>query len=324
MTREIQQPEARLADFESVRPTLFAVAYQILGSVAEAEDAVQETWVRYATTDVVPDSLQAYLCTIVTRISIDVLRSARARRERYVGPWFPEPLPTDTSRGVLWGATAGGPEEAAELADTVSMAALLLLERLSPLERAVFVLHDVFGFDYGRIAGMLGRTEAACRQLGTRARRHVEAGRPRFEADLRKRAELADRFFVALQDGDVEALESFLAADVAAVNDGGGVAGGSGGVLGPARTARLLVATVPPLLALGATLEHTELNGQPGALVRDRAGAVLAAWVLEILDGQVQTIRSVTNPAKLAHLGPTGDLKAALRETNRGRREERP
>jgi RNA polymerase sigma-70 factor (ECF subfamily) len=203
------------------------------------------------------------------------------------------------------------------------MAALLLLERLSPLERAVFVLRDVFGFDYGHIAEILGRTETACRQLGSRARHNVEAGRPRFEADRRKRSELADKFFAALQDGDVVALEDFLAADVAALNDGGGVAGGSGGTYGAARTANLFVTTVPPLLSLGATLVRTELNGQPGAILCDRAGAVLAAWVLEIADGQVQTIRSVTNPAKLAHLGPTGDVRSASRERNRARRPDR-
>ena len=323
MTRQIRKTDARLADFETVRPTLFAVAYQILGSVSEAEDAVQETWVRYATTSTEPDSLTAYLCTIVTRVSIDMLSAAQARRETYVGPWFPEPLPTDSTRLSLWGPPDGDPEQAAELADSVSMAALLLLERLSPLERAVFVLRDVFGFDYGRIAEILGRTEAACRQLGSRARRHVEAGRPRFEADRRKRSELAERFFAALQDGDVEALESFLAADVAALNDGGGVAGGAGGTYGAARAARVLVATVPPLLALGATLEQTELNGQPGALLRDREGAVLAAWVLEIADGCIQTIRSVANPAKLAHLGPVGDMKAVTHERNRARRQGR-
>jgi RNA polymerase sigma-70 factor, ECF subfamily len=320
MPREIRQDEDRIADFEIVRPTLFAVAYQILGSVAEAEDAVQETWVRYATSSTEPDSLPAYLCTIVTRISIDVLNSARARRETYVGPWFPEPLPTDTTRVPLWGGDNGGPERSAELADSVSMAALLLLERLSPLERAVFVLRDVFGFEYADIAEILGRTEAACRKLGSRARRHVEAGQPRFEADRLKRSELADRFFAALQNGEVEALQSFLAADVAMVNDGGGAAGGTGRTFGAARAARTLASTIPPLLALGTRLEQTELNGQPGALVRDRAGGVLAAWMLEIVGGRIQTIRSVTNPVKLAHLGPLGDIDATRGERNRARR----
>lgn len=314
MSREIQRSDERLADFETVRPTLFAVAYQILGSVAEAEDAVQETWLRYATGDTEPDSLQAFLCTTVTRISIDVLRSARVRREAYVGPWFPEPLPTGPQ---------SPPEQAAELADSASMAALVLLERLSPLERAVFVLRDVFGYDYADIASILDRSEDACRQLGSRARRHVKNGRPRFEADRRKSSELADRFFAALQDGDVDQLQGFLAADVATVNDGGGIAGGAGGTFGAAKAARVLVAAVVPLLATGARLRSVELNGQPGALVYDRAGGVLAAWVLEILDGQIQTIRSVTNPEKLSHLGPVGSFDAVKEARNRLRREER-
>ncbi|MBB4686941.1 RNA polymerase sigma-70 factor [Amycolatopsis jiangsuensis] len=324
MARQFADAQDRAAEFETLRPTLFSVAYHILGSVTEAEDAVQETWLRYATTDVEPDSPRAYLCTIVTRLSIDVLRSARARRETYVGPWFPEPLPTDAGDSRSWGtAPAVDPVQAAEFADSVSMAALVLLERLSPLERAVFVLHDVFGFEYARIAVIVSRSESACRQLRSRARRHVDAGRPRFEADRRERSELADRFFAALQDGDVEALEVFLAADVATINDGGGIAGGAGGVYGARRAARLLANAVSPLLALDATLRQCELNGQPGAVVRDRDGRVLAAWVLEILDDRIQTIRSVTNPEKLAHLGPVGDLPATARERNRARRSDR-
>jgi RNA polymerase sigma-70 factor (ECF subfamily) len=323
VVRQIARTEERLSDFEELRPTLFAVAYQILGSVAEAEDAVQETWLRYATTSVEPDSLQPYLCTIVTRLSIDVLRSARVRRETYVGPWFPEPLPTGRDGHRAWSASRPvDPAQAAELADSVSMAALVLLERLTPLERAVFVLHDVFGFDYARIAEILDRSESACRQLRSRARRHVDAGRPRFETDRRKRSELADRFFAALRDGDVEALETFLAADVATINDGGGIAGGAGGAYGARRAAKLLANAVSPLLAMGATLGQCELNGQPGAIVRDRDGGVLAAWVLEILDDQIQTIRSVTNPEKLAHLGHVGDLHATVRERNRARRSD--
>ncbi|QDQ98140.1 RNA polymerase sigma factor SigJ [Tomitella fengzijianii] len=324
MARQNARADERSAGFEELRPTLFAVAYQILGSVAEAEDAVQETWLRYAATDIEPDSLQAYLCTIVTRLSIDVLRSARVRRETYAGPWFPEPLPTGTDAGRLWGpAPIADPARTAELADSVSMAALLLLERLSPLERASFVLHDVFGFDYARIATIVGRSEAACRQLRSRARRHVDAGRPRFEADRRQRSVFADRFFDALQNGDVEELEAFLAADVATINDGGGIAGGAGAAYGAQRTARLLANAVVPLLGLGATLGRCELNGQPGAIIRDRDGGVLAAWVLDILDDRIQTIRSVTNPQKLAHLGPVGDLRATALERNRARRSGR-
>ena len=163
----------RAEEFEELRPLLFAIAYRLLGSVSEAEDAVQETWLRYAASPAQPASAKAFLSAVVTRLSIDVLRSARVRREEYVGPWFPEPLLTDPYED---------PERSAELADSVSTAALLLLERLTPLERAVFVLREVFGFGFPEIAPVVGRSEAACRQLAVRARRHVDAGRPRFEA----------------------------------------------------------------------------------------------------------------------------------------------
>ena len=176
-------------EFQQLRPLLFSIAYRILGSVAEAEDAVQETWLRYAASPVQPTSARAFLSAVVTRISIDVLRSARVRREEYAGPWLPEPLLTDPYQD---------PERSAELADSVSMAALLLLERLSPLERAVFVLREVFGFGFPEVASAVRRSEAACRQLAVRARRHMDAGRPRFEADRREREKLAARFFGAL------------------------------------------------------------------------------------------------------------------------------
>jgi RNA polymerase sigma-70 factor (ECF subfamily) len=205
----------RAEEFEELRPLLFSIAYRILGSVSEAEDAVQEAWLRYAASPVQPTSAKAFLSAVVTRVSIDVLRSARVRREEYVGPWFPEPLLTDPY---------SDPERSAELADSVSMAALLLLERLTPAERAVFVLREVFGFGFGEIASAVGRSEAACRQLAVRARRHVDAGRPRFEADRRERDQLAARFFDALSEGDVEGLQELLAADVQLAGDGGGKA----------------------------------------------------------------------------------------------------
>ena len=203
----------RGAEFEALRPLLFAIAYRILGSVAEAEDAVQETWLRYESSPTSPTSTKAFLSAVVTRVSIDVLRSARARRETYVGQWLPEPLVTDPY---------DDPERSAELADSVSMAALLLLERLTPLERAVFVLREVFGFSYPEVAVAVERSEEACRQLAVRARRHMDAGRPRFEADRRERQDLAARFFDALRDGDVDGLRELLAADVQMVGDGGG------------------------------------------------------------------------------------------------------
>jgi len=168
----------RAEEFEQLRPLLFSIAYRIIGSVSEAEDAVQETWLRYEASAAQPTSARAFLSAVVTRISIDVLRSACVRREEYVGQWFPEPLVTDPFED---------PERSVELADSLSMAALLLLERLSPLERAVFVLREVFGFSFPETAAAVGRSEAACRQLAVRARRHMEAGRPRFEADRRQR-----------------------------------------------------------------------------------------------------------------------------------------
>src|SRR3954471_5054071 len=185
---------SKVEEFEELRPLLFSIAYRILGSVSEAEDAVQETWLRFDGTVTRPASAQAYLSTTVTRIAIDVLRSARVRREQYVGPWFPEPLLSDPYQD---------PARSAELADSVSMAALVLLERLSPLERAVFLLREVFAFGFDEIAAAVGRSEAACRQLLVRARRHMEEGRPRFAADRAERQELATRFFDALKDGDV-------------------------------------------------------------------------------------------------------------------------
>ncbi|WP_406177102.1 sigma-70 family RNA polymerase sigma factor [Streptomyces sp. NBC_00996] len=185
----------RVEEFEELRPLLFSIAYRILGSVSEAEDAVQETWLRYELSPTRASSPKAFLSAVVTRVSIDVLRSARLRREEYVGPWFPEPLLTDPYED---------PERSAELADSLSMASLLLLERLSPLERAVFVLREVFAFGFPEIASAVGRSEAACRQLAVRARRHMDEGRPRFEADRREREELAGRFFDAFREGKVE------------------------------------------------------------------------------------------------------------------------
>ena len=302
----------RAEEFEELRPLLFAIAYRILGSVTEAEDAVQETWLRYQASPTQPTSTKAFLSAVVVRISIDVLRSARVRRETYVGPWLPEPLLTDPYED---------PARSAELADSVSMAALLLLERLSPLERAVFVLREVFGFGFPEIASAVGRSEAACRQLAVRARRHMDAGRPRFEADRRERDELAARFFDALRDGDVEGLRELLAADVQMVGDGGGKAPQWGtAVIGAQKVARVLASTFPWFFRIGGKLEPHEVNGQPGAIFRDRDNNVLNTWTLDVLDGQIQTIRSVINPDKLGHVGPVADAWAVIREANQARR----
>jgi RNA polymerase sigma-70 factor, ECF subfamily len=305
---------SRAEEFEELRPLLFSIAYRILGSVSEAEDAVQECWLRYQATPAQPRSAKAFLSAAVTRISIDVLRSARVRREKYVGPWFPEPLLTDPYED---------PERSAELADSVSMAALLLLERLSPLERAVFVLREVFGFGFPEIAPAVGRPETACRQLAVRARRHMDAGRPRFEADRRERAELAARFFGALREGDIESLRELLAADVQLVGDGGGKAPQfARAVVGADRVARVLGSSFPWLVRVDVTVEPHEVNGQPGAILRDRDGRVLVTMALEVLGGQVQAIRTVINPDKLGHLGPVADAWAVSREVSRARRPE--
>ncbi|MFJ9748811.1 RNA polymerase sigma-70 factor [Streptomyces chartreusis] len=305
---------SKVEEFEALRPLLFSIAYRILGSVAEAEDAVQEAWLRYDGSSTRPASAKAYLSATVTRISIDVLRSARVRREEYTGPWFPEPLLSDPYED---------PARAVELADSVSMAALLLLERLSPLERAVFVLREVFGFGFDEIAAAVDRSEAACRQLVVRARRHMAAGRPRFAADRQERQELASRFFEALKDGDVGALRNLLAADAQLVGDGGGKAPQlARAVVGAENVARLLASVVPRLALVEVSFERHEINGQPGAVYRDRDGRVLQTLVLDVLDGRIQTIRTVLlNPDKLAHMGPVADAWEITRELKRAPRQ---
>ncbi|MFE2264420.1 RNA polymerase sigma-70 factor [Streptomyces griseosporeus] len=308
---------ARAEEFEELRPLLFSIAYRVLGSVSEAEDAVQEAWLRYAGTTTRPASPRAYLSAVVTRIAIDVLRSARVRREQYVGPWLPEPLLTDPYED---------PERSAELADSLSMAALLLLERLSPLERAVFVLREVFGFGFPEVAAAVGRSEAACRQLAVRARRHMAEGRPRFEADRREREELAARFFDALREGDVDALRELLAADVQMVGDGGGKAPQASmePLVGLETVASLLVAFFPRLPLVDVTFERHDVNGQPGAVFKDRDGRVVSTLTVDILDGRVQTIRTVTNPEKLGHVGPVADAWALAREAARALAHQDP
>ncbi|MBQ1119091.1 RNA polymerase sigma-70 factor [Streptomyces sp. B15] len=301
---------SKVEEFEELRPLLFSIAYRILGSVSEAEDVVQETWLRFDGSATRPTSTKSFLSATVTRLSIDVLRSARVRREEYVGPWFPEPLLSDPYED---------PARAAELADSVSMAALLLLERLSPLERSVFVLREVFGFGFDEVAEAVGRSEAACRQLLVRARQHMRAGRPRFEADRQERQELATRFFDAFRDGDVVGLRELLAADVSMAGDGGGKAPQlARSVVGAENVARLLVSVLHLMARVEVTFEPQEINGRPGAIFRDRDGKVLHILVLEVLGGRIQTIRSVINPDKLGHLGPVADAWALDREVKQG------
>ncbi|MEV7033944.1 RNA polymerase sigma-70 factor [Streptomyces sp. NPDC093272] len=299
-------------EFEELRPLLFSIAYRILGSVGEAEDAVQESWLRFERLTTEVRSPKAFLSAAVTRIAIDVLRSARVRREQYVGPWFPEPLLADPYED---------PARSAELADSVSMAALLLLERLSPLERAVFVLREVFDFGFPEVASAVGRSEAACRQLAVRARRHMAEGRPRFEADRAEREELAARFFEALHEGDLAGLRDLLAADVTLVGDAGGKAPQlARTVLGAPRVARLLAAVLPVMFRIEVTCEQHEVNGRPGAIFRDRDGGILQTLSLDVAEGRIQAIRLVLNPDKLAHMGPVADAWALSEEFKRARR----
>jgi RNA polymerase sigma-70 factor (ECF subfamily) len=305
----VRRVKERAGEFEELRPLLFSIAYRILGSVSEAEDAVQETWLRYEASPTQPTSAKAFLSAVVTRISIDVLRSARVRREEYVGQWLPEPLLTDPYQD---------PARSAELADSVSMAALLLLERLSPLERAVFVLREVFAFSFREIASAVERSEAACRQLAVQARRHMDEGRPRFEADRKESEQLAGRFFDAFKEGDIDGLRELLAADVHMVGDGGGKAPQvAPQIIGVENVARVLAALVSPFVRIGGVVEPHEVNGQPGAIFRDRDGKVFNTLALDILDGQIQTIRTVSNPDKLGHVGPVADAWAILREATR-------
>ena len=299
---------------EELRPAAFAIAYRMLGSVAEAEDVVQEALLRlHRVLDAGEqiESPRAYLATVTTRLSIDELRSARARREQYVGEWLPEPIVTDPE---------SDPAREAEMADSLSLAMLVLLESLSPEQRAVLLLRDVFDYPYAEVAEILGKGEAAVRQLAARARRHVEARRPRFEARRRERDELARRFFAAARSGEVKALEALLAQDVVLHGDGGGKVPALGRSLhGRGRVARTLLAWVRQGARVpGAALRPAEVNGQPGAvlLVDER---VIGVWSLDISDGQVQAIRSIVNPDKLRHLGPVGDMRAAL-----ARRERSP
>ena len=306
---------SKIEEFQELRPLLFSIAYRLLGSVAEAEDTVQDAWLRYEASTTQPVSPKAFLSAVVTRLSIDVLRSARVRREHYVGPWFPEPLLTDPYED---------PERSAELADSVSTAALVLLERLSPLERAVFVLREVFGFSYADVAAAVGRSEAACRQLTVRARQHMDAGRPRFDADRRKREDLATKFFTALRSGDLSGLQEILAADVQMIGDGGGKAPQlARPIVGADNVSRVLASIFPMMFEIKVTFEPREVNGQPGAIFRDRDFRVLNTMTLDVLDGQIQTIRLVVNPDKLGHLGPVADAWAVHRQTQEARRRER-
>ncbi|HSJ51178.1 MAG TPA: RNA polymerase sigma-70 factor [Actinomycetota bacterium] len=284
---------------DELRPLLFSIAYRMVGSVSEAEDLVQEAFLRLhreQSAGVRIDSPKAWLSTVTTRLAINHVRSARVRRETYVGTWLPEPLLTDTAPDA---------SQHAETADSLSMAFLVLLESLSPVERAVFLLREVFDYPYDEIASVVGKSEDNCRQIATRARRQVEAKRPRFEVDRARREELSRRFFEAVSNGDTDGLLNLLAADVVAYGDGGGRAPAfPRPVHGREKVARLLDgATAGGDRLRLATVNFVEVNGQPGALFFDVDDVPKIVVTLDIADDLVQTVRVITNPAKLRHLG---------------------
>ena len=291
---------------DELRPFAFGIAYRMLGSVSEAEDIVQEALLRlHQALDAgkqiaVP---RAFVATVTTRLAINELRSARARREDYVGEWLPEPIITD---GL------DDPARHAETADALSLAMLVLLESLSPEQRAVLLLHDVFDYPFPEIAGIVGKSEANVRQLATRARRHVEQRRPRFQTTPDQRDELARRFFAAVEHGDVAELEALLAHDVEMTGDGGGrVPALSRPLRGRSRVAGLLINSVIARLP-EVSMRLAEVNGGPGAVFLDAQQRLIGVMALDIAGDQITGIRSIVNPDKLHHLGPVGDFKALV------------
>jgi RNA polymerase sigma-70 factor (TIGR02957 family) len=295
---------------DELRPVSFAIAYRMLGSVSEAEDVVQEALLRVHQAIEAGEQIaspRAFLATVTTRLAINELRSARARRERYVGEWLPEPIVTDGH---------DDPAQHAEMADSLSLATLVLLESLSPEQRAVLLLHDVFDYDYPQVAEIIGKSQDNVRQLATRARRHLAQRRPRFQTTREQREELAARIFQAAEQGDLSGLEALLAHDVAFTGDGGGKVPALARTLrGRNRVARTLVDYSVRQAALFQQIQirPTEINGSPGALYLDEQQRLIAVIALEIADGQITSINSIVNPDKLTHLGPVGDFTSLRR-----------
>ena len=292
---------------DELRRLLFSIAYRMVGSVSDAEDLVQEAYLRMHReqregTEI--ESPKAFLTTVITRLSIDHLRSARVQREQYVGEWLPEPLLEDPDPG---------PADHAEMSDTLSLAFLVLLESLSPLERAVFLLHDVFGYAYAEIGEAVGKSEENCRQIAVRARRAVDAGKPRFDPSADERRQVAERFFMALA-GDTSDIAAVLSEDVVLHGDGGGKAPALARPLrGSDRVSRAFANWAKQGLRVGATAEPAMVNGQPGILFLAPNGDLASVITVRVIDGKVSEIFSVVNPDKLRHLGEVADLAELLR-----------
>ncbi|HTT89751.1 MAG TPA: RNA polymerase sigma-70 factor [Acidimicrobiales bacterium] len=290
-------------DEADLRPLMFSIAYRMTGSVAEAEDLVQDAFFRLGRArqgGVVVESPKAYLTATTTRLAIDHLRSGRAQRESYVGTWLPEPIVADLH---------DSPEQMAELSDSLSMAFLVLLESLSPVERAVFLLREVFDYPYEDIALIVDKSEANCRQIFARARQHVSGHQARYEATREQSEILLRSFLAAAQDGDLSQLVDLLAADAAFYGDGGGKATSVGQpVFGRDHVAAFFLDVFQRGTGLGITFEPALVNGGPGIITYDSQGKVVSVLSLEILDGAIQAVRGIVNPDKLQHLGAVSDL----------------
>lgn len=285
------------AVFEEHRPVLMGVAYRMLGRVADAEDVVQDTWLRWASADRAEvRQPRAFLVRATTRLALDRLRSAQSRRETYVGPWLPEPLPTDVRAEVV----PDGADRVV-LTESVSVAVLVVLESLSPLERAVFVLREAFGFPHEEIAAVLDRSPAAVRQLAARARSHVAERTPRYEVDPVQQRELTQRFLDAATRGDLDGLLAMLAPDARLVGDGGGKAKAPMRTITSAGKVGRFMAAIAQQGVADLEFEFAEINGA-AALVGSLGGKPSAVMLLDVADGVIQSVYLVANPDKLAHL----------------------
>ncbi len=294
------------AELAELRPLMFSIAYRMLGSVTEAEDVVQDAYLRLLQRSSAGEPIErpeAFASTVATRLAIDALRSARRTREVYTGTWLPEPLPDDDA----------DPAHRVERDETLSFAFLAVLERLGPVERAVFLLREVFVMDYADIAAIVERDEAACRQVMHRARARIADGRPRFDADAARDAALLDTFFAALDAGDVDALASVLADDVVFYADGGGKAPAVRHPLhGAMAVARFLAGLVRRGAGMHVHLDRISANGEAALRVSSPDGATLSVLMVHVGDGRVSVVGNQLNPEKLRHLGPVGDLNALV------------
>jgi RNA polymerase sigma-70 factor (TIGR02957 family) len=308
---------------DELRPVAFAMGYRMLGSVTEAEDVAQEALLRLHRALEQGEEIaspRAYLATVATRLAIDELRSARVRRERYVGDWLPEPLVSEAR-------PEPGPAEQAEMADSLSLAFLVVLESLTPEQRAALLLHDVFDYGYDEVARILGTSVPNARQLASRARRHVGEGRPRFQTSREHREALAHRFLAAAQEGDMGALESILAADVELHGDGGGKAPALARPLhGRTRVARAFANWTNVGRRAGFEMKPAWVNGEPGLVATDGEGRLAGVIAFAIAGEEIRGVYSVVNPDKLSRLGPLADVRAMLRTAaeRRSRGDKQP